>query len=292
MSTNFNGNFLHNLPKALEAKQRIALEAISFSLDAIDIKYNTIINRLSMYRTVEKVQKMPRLERIAIFSDIWSMIDNAHAIMQLFYGAEKKTKRDEAKKLDFTIEGHDSSTGKITKTYYDEYAEPLRVLRNKMDHLSGNLEKIADKKAIQEPMFGTLAYILSNEKTPENSELDVVILTNSSFVREKHSFMTINPADLRRKNILIPVDHLQITAFDSDRINLTNLYEDSLSVREALNTDLASAFAQALRDSAKKRGIKEQDVFETLPGVFTGIMHIKMASAEEVQEMLKQNSEK
>ncbi len=267
---------------ALVPKKRIALEAISFSLDSIEQSYTRLINILSTYQNIQQLQKMQRSDRINVFSGIWSIIDNGHAIIQLMHGAEKKTQQDKEMKLDVLVEAVESETNRAVVSYNASYGRTVGSLRNQMDHLSGNLNKLSNKKASQEPLFGTLSYILSDAATCGAGEFDVVAIASTGFTRDSHKFSLLNPADIRRKSIYHPVDHIQFSAFDSVTISITDLVEDSLNLRKILNTDLASNIASSLRKYAEENNLKEADVFQTLPGEFFGGMRVKMMSADDM----------
>lgn len=278
MEQEFSGNFLHNLPQAIVPKQRIALEAISFSLDTIEQTYLELVAGLSTYLDIKQLRSFQRSDRVSIFSKVWVIIDSSHAVLQLLQGFEKKTKQDSEKKVDFLIEGKGSKTNKVAKTFYADYGEKIRSLRNKMDHLGGNLNAIVSKKASQEPLFGTLSYILSDAENCASGEFDVIVLGSTPFTSDKHSFSALNPTDIRRKIIFHPVDHLQFSAFDGFKVSITDLFEDSINLRRVINTDMASMLSAALKRHARENSLEEKDVFQTMPGEFVGGMKVQMVS--------------
>jgi hypothetical protein len=282
MEGDFEGNFLHNLPKALTPKQRVALEAISFALDSIEQNYLRLIEYLSNFPNPKLVLNLQRRDRVSIFTDIWTIIDNCHSILQLISGFEKKNKKEQEKVLDFVIDGRGSKTNIAVKEYFQAYNETIRTLRNKMDHLSGNLSAIIEKRTPQEPLFGSLSYILSNPQDCASHEFDVVVVASTVFTGGVHTFSALNPADIRRKIIFHPVDHLQFSAFGSTKIKLTDLYEDSMNIRNIMNTDMADGFAESLRKYASENGMNEKELFETLPGEMVFGMHVKMVSDNEL----------
>jgi len=276
MRTDFDGNFLHNLPIALVPKQRIALEAISFSLDSIEQLYAKLTGKLSMYEDMQQLNNIQRPDLVEIFSNIWSIIDNAHSVKQLLHGFDKRTKNDEKNELDFEVAVSGSETNLVAQDYHANYGEKISSLRNKMDHLSGNINAIVEKKSSQEPLFGTLSYILSNAHDCTNGEFDVATISSTVFIKNTHVYSVINPADIRRKNIIHPVDHLQFSAFDSIKIPITDLFEDTVKLRNTINNDMSSSFSTALRKYAKDHNLEEDDVFKAHPGELLMGLRVKM----------------
>ncbi|MGH1456583.1 MAG: hypothetical protein ACRBDI_07370 [Alphaproteobacteria bacterium] len=287
MSDFFKGDFLGNLPRTFNPKQRIAFEAIGFSIEAVHLRYCSILDQLSQYNDHEILNQIPALERVNLFSNIWSMIDQAHAINQLLYQSAKKNKGAKADDFGVSLEG--TKVASAIEEYHSSFSGVLKSLRDNMDHLAGNLDKLAAKKGSQDPMYGSLSYILSNPEGLSNKKMGVVVLSSGSFIREKHNFNAVNPANLGGKSISVPVDHLELSAFGY-KIDLSELYHKIMQLKHLVNTEMAKIFEKEFKKYADDKGIKYEDMFMSLPGAFTGYMQMKLVSEEELQEITKNAS--
>lgn len=276
MADAFNGEFLKNLPQSLHPKQRVALEGISFSIDAIEIKYLRILSVLSQHRDAVSISSMTSLEKTSVFSDVWSIIDHVHAINQLLYNSQKKQKNDE--NTDLIIDLEDTDITEVMSKYDQNFSTKIRSLRNQMDHLGGNLNKTISKKAVQPPLFGSLSYLLTNPEELKEGKLDVVVLSSGPHIKKTHDYAAINPCDFAGKPVNSPVDYIELNAFD-EILNITELFHSIISIKNLYNTTIAAIFEESFKKYAEDKGISFEDLIKPLAGSFTGVLHMQTAES-------------
>lgn len=73
--------FLRRLPQILDSEQRIRLEALVFSADTIDVSYAAIVALTSKY--AESITNITRTDRIRLFANVWTIVDQLHSCRQL-----------------------------------------------------------------------------------------------------------------------------------------------------------------------------------------------------------------
>lgn len=123
-------SFLKSLPEAYPVSQRLLCEGVDLAADTIHfgiVEMATICNEIATAYNPIKSITLP--QRVRLLQAAWSIIDNVHTI-NLIYKSHK-----------FEANIYDAS-------YFSVFGEMSRRLRNKMDHIVGNIENISNAKSL------------------------------------------------------------------------------------------------------------------------------------------------
>lgn len=133
-----DASFLRRIPLIVAPAQRLRIEAIVFASDILSDA------RVRIQDTLLKIGPdgvaIGHVERTTLFASTWVIVDQLNVIRQLLralYPTE-----------------HGRFLGSILKAM-----EPARILRNKMEHLSGSIPNLAAAKGTRSPIFGALNYL-------------------------------------------------------------------------------------------------------------------------------------
>ncbi|WP_343726709.1 hypothetical protein [Burkholderia seminalis] len=218
--------YIRKLPAFLDPVQRVHLESLAFSADAIAISISRIKHIANQYGT--QISSASSTERTEMIIHAWTIVDCVHVIRQTLTALKFKK---------------ESVVNYISK--YDS----ARTLRNKMDHLTGNAKNVSNSKGTS-PTYGCLGYIyISNEDltfangttTPAAAHSMCVM---SGTVLGEQKLKIINPAG---KELRMPSCLFELDAF-GESISLEQAAEDSIG----LISELSSSTEKELRDAAEK----------------------------------------
>jgi len=131
-------SILRRLPVALDRGQRLQLEALVFSADAVMFAMETIW-RITMAAGAA-ADRVSASDRMAVLMAAWSVVDHVHVAREL---------------LRRTITG---DYGPELSAFADTAATATKM-RNVMNHLHTNIPNLAKAKGARPPIFGSLAYL-------------------------------------------------------------------------------------------------------------------------------------
>lgn len=180
------GSFLRVVPSILDREQRLRIDALVFSADVMNAHWN-ILRDIAAF-VGSDTDKMTRVRQSILLSSAWSIIDHLNNVRQL------------ANSLVDPVEGPGPKTALLLNL-----TEPARFLRNKMDHLNGNLKNLAKSKGGGSPLFGGLGYFYC----PKKSE-GYTVVVQAGFLHGGERATFVNPAG---KLLTPPADLFQMTAF-------------------------------------------------------------------------------
>lgn len=126
-------DFLRRLPKCLDPVERLRLETLVFAHDLME----TALGRL--YAVGLAFDENNDAQRLAMFSDAWTIIDQVHVVRQVL----------------LSLTGDDRKSD--TKAFIDDFAAAC-TMRNKMDHLNQNLPNRAKASGRTSALFGMLTF--------------------------------------------------------------------------------------------------------------------------------------
>ena len=178
-------SFLRQLPVCVDEVTRIQFDAIVIASDVISQAYGSVRSLLVQSGDSEECNE---IERAIIIGNIWTIIDQLHAIRYLIQIRSSDPIGPE------TLEFLELSRGASS-------------LRNKMDHLRANIGNLSNKKGSRMPIFGVVSYIYSTDPTLRNLT-SVAVMAGS--LHGDDSFPMINPAN---RAFCPPVDHFHLSAF-------------------------------------------------------------------------------
>lgn len=169
------------------------------------------------------------------------MVDHGHALIQLIRDITNSIKSPQLEK--FCVD-HVNVTG----------------LRNFMDHLSGNLNRLAESKVRRPPVYGALSFaVIRKVEKGEVKELSMLTATAGSLLKEKHVMPVGN---LAGQPIEAPVGFFNLAAIDLQQ-NLSSLHRDAIALRTHFNNEIAERACEILIEAAKMQGLDEEKVLGT-----------------------------
>jgi hypothetical protein len=250
-------SFLRNLPGALDPEQRITLNAFVFACDVITYDFTTIRRITTEYGS--KIGSISLLDRVALFSHAWSIVDQIHIIRQLF-------------KRIFS-EGF----GEKTSAFYNAH-ESATKLRNYMDHLNVNIKNIAEAKKHRPPIYGIISYffvgndeveILENEPIVKSGS--IIAVSGGSTTQSKHKTGLVNPSN---RDIYLPVSQFALFANDYT-FNIEDAVKSLMSICSFLENNLQKNYQTQKREIEQKNNIVINDEDGKLPSQFVLILETR-----------------
>jgi len=137
--------------------------------------------------------------RTALFAHVWSAVDQLHVIRSLL-------RTGEVEKM-----------GPNTRAFY-ERSESASLMRNRMDHVAGNIPNLGAQKGIRVPLFGVLSYFLVEEHQMTRTDVagsvnagTIISVTSGSVPQGKALVALPNPPS---RPIYPPVCQFLFSAFE------------------------------------------------------------------------------
>jgi hypothetical protein len=230
-----NDAFLRRLPKTLNPRERLALEALVFSADSIDASYQSIISLTSALG--EKIPEIQRIQRSLLFTFAWSIIDHLHVCRQLLSSLGVKTK---------------------TAAKFVKETERATDLRNKMDHLKGNIDNLTKSKRPRPPLFGAITYIYISEATDGNALMGGTVLISAGTWSHSLKMEMLNPAG---RPLRLPVSGFQLEAFDK-KVSIERAAHALRDLITDLNHTVEEVSRERLHNIAQEKGIPVERLSE------------------------------
>lgn len=179
---------LRALPSVVEQTMRMRVDALVYAADAISSNWQRL--KTCAIAIGANVDKLDHHGRAAMLSAAWSVVDELDAVRQLVE----------------SMIGPGDEVGPNTTNLLEACA-PVRVLRNKLRHLAGNLKNIARVKGPRSALFGALSWMWCPD--PKSGQAHVVII-QSGMLHGGESMQMVNPAG---KDFAPPADLFQLDAF-------------------------------------------------------------------------------
>jgi hypothetical protein len=190
-------SFLRRLPAFLVPIDRLRLEAIVFSSDVLSNAYQSLCEVAARF---DHFRPFSTRERIALFSCVWTIVDQLDALRQLIQGLTNKT------------------PGPNPPQKFLDLSQNARHMRNCMDHLNGNLKNLS-KKDRRIPLFGTVAYfVVGAGDVRDDSGARIVtggtavVVTAGSIAADELRMLVSLPQG--NQAVQIPVGQFRFDAFD------------------------------------------------------------------------------
>lgn len=181
-------SFLRRLPVALIAKERLRFDAIVTASDISQQSFNSL--RKIALEIKDDISELGNEGRAFALSQCWTLVDQLHAIRQLLIPPAKLA----------------AKPGPFTKALLDS-TKVASLLRNKMDHLSENLQNLSAQKGPRSPLYGSLSYFYS-ETYPLTGGSIVTIMSGA--LHGEDTLPCVNPLE---RSITLPVGQFTLTAF-------------------------------------------------------------------------------
>jgi hypothetical protein len=131
-------SYLRRLPGALDPIERLRFESIVFSSDVVSNAYQALCELAGQF---DVSHPFSTRQRAALFSHAWTIVDQLHVLRQFVLAISNK------------------NPGPNQQKFLDLSAN-ARLMRNRMDHLSGLMKNLSKEKGRQIPLFGAITYFL------------------------------------------------------------------------------------------------------------------------------------
>ncbi|MDM0065298.1 hypothetical protein [Variovorax sp. J31P207] len=131
------GSALRNLPVNLDAKKRVMLDAIRYSIEIFELNYRRVIATVEGWRTADGHPGEGMFA--SVLSDSWAMIDSLHRLQSVVSTMTKKEK----------------ALPPYVKVLRDA-ASNVVVLRNAVQHVTGRIERLVSRR---ETPWGTISWL-------------------------------------------------------------------------------------------------------------------------------------
>lgn len=238
-------SFLRKIPWTIKASDRMELEAIAFAIDAIYLRHRRILDWATKCEP-DSFSKTPHNERLELFLDLWSIVDQVYVLRQLL------TKLD-----------HLPSVAEFLGITKD-----VGHMRNGMDHLPQKIPNIAGKKKSM-PVYGAFSfgrfYWDSSGVNIENFE--IYSITAGSLTHKSHEWPIPNPA--RQGRVLeIPVGMFEFSSFDRT-LDISSLVRNLNKIVDIADKNIE----RIIMDFAAKEGSDAEAMIADHAGSITTVMH-------------------
>lgn len=273
--------FLRRLPGVIAPELRFVLDGIETSLFSIEALHRRAVATLSCY-DAESLFSMDRYTRSNVFSDIWGMVDNAYATIQLLKKfAELKPPQQNSDETKVKSVGLGEDILKKIRGYLELYESDIGSVRNMMDHLHQNIQRVS-RTPKTPPIQGGLSYFFCTVENYLQKKAFIVTLTNNAFVQEKCTISAPNPID---KETVPPIDHIILSALDKTMktrvLDISKLYRDSAQLRKFLNISFEKALIPELEKIAKEENIARDKILECNAHTLTVVADLSFDNNEQ-----------
>jgi hypothetical protein len=256
--------FLKNLPICLDPAERLALEAIGFSLDALGYAYRRLLEAAGELAAYGEA-KLAEFDLTPIFVNAWAIIDHAHLARQLVTSLKPKGERLLA---------------------YVAETETATSLRNRVHHIKSNLKNLSNK-AETPPLFGAFSFIFTepgdfeqqDEGLPVLRRWQVVAVNSGKPVTTVH-LLAKDPGEGQR--IEHPVGYLLFHAFDHE-VSLSELLFSAQRLAEAFEADVRPKVEARVRALADEHGVDPDQLLRETGVALVWRMNVEAVEANALE---------
>ncbi|GFD96367.1 hypothetical protein KUL156_57520 [Alteromonas sp. KUL156] len=196
-------SILRKIPSEIGKKQLLIIDGIRLTVDAIDINFQNLKSHLlNCYKTGTKQLSSEEVTKLLIIST--SIIDFTDKFSKLlsqldyYRGRNNNKRKEKLKKITDIKEIVDISR-----------CQEIILLRNTIQHINGNIDKIVSKK---DTIFGTLrwVHILQKEDSDEHQAISGIITFGKT---ENYYADFINPYSVS-EGVMIGIDEIEYSLGD------------------------------------------------------------------------------
>lgn len=224
------------MPFTVDLELRLRLEAIVFAADTISNAYSRLFE-LSLKLGHEQVSKPDQRgisERIALFKQAWSIVDNVHNLRRLL------------PKLGADIDGLNEFVADL---------EGATLMRNRVDHLGQLLPNIAKSKESAASLYGSLSYVLALPQQNTHRPGTIFFVLQQTGAARPDQEMSIKvPSQFR-----LPAGNFVLCAFDWS-FDLDDVILRLCPLIKALNASVEISITDQIRQKATELGCPESDL--------------------------------
>jgi hypothetical protein len=223
-------SFLRQVPHALEANARLILDCTGWVVDSILISFADL-EKVAQVMPID--QASPELEH-RLFVHFWSIVDQCHTLRSLL------------RRLPSTPHPEISEFIEKTATY--------TLIRNSMDHLSGNLSNLVNSQQPRAPLFGALVWIRVEPTDLIDGQLVsyAACSVSTGAVLGKPMAWMVNTAPL--ESIAEPVSNFHFQALDYS-VDLSGLMADIKVLLQHFENVVKPRVENSIRVGAQSMGL-------------------------------------
>lgn len=248
-------SLLRNLPNIIDSLERMQLDAIVLAADMIAYHWQHM--RASAITAAQDPEKITQLDRVAMISSAWSIIDRLECIRLVAQVGLARIQETAGSKLQKLIDS----------------LQPVNTIRNCMDHLGERLDNFSKAKGDRSALFGSLAYAYCG---PEGKGPFRMAVIQAGMLHNNALMPFVNPVG--RKN-LIPVDHFELTAF-GETVDLVQPVLALEAWLQGIEPQLREKLSSYIKQTAAERGIAENELWEHSGGSFALFLDIAIPEHE------------
>lgn len=257
-------DFLRSLPAVLNAKQRIALDTLVFASDILDHNWRQL--RAGALAVDGEQARVSSAIFAQFFSSAWQIVDQLDLIRQVI--GVMLGKDDPAQETEELL----------------ERLATARSMRNKMDHLSQNIENLSKRTGPRPGVFGSFSYYLSKSDPPTSGHIGV--FKTGQF----HGEETMPVADPRGREMRDVVGMYDLSAFDIT-LQIPECFEALKHWLTNLSEGLEKDISTKCEKIAESEGRDLGSVMASSGGWFSGFFESKFVPPEVGEEMLRRQSQ-
>jgi hypothetical protein len=152
-------SYLARPPAIITLRQRLCLEAISFSINSIATDIQSVRSIAAQHPIAPpKLEDFSQRDKISLCSCLWSIVDQTHMLCKVL------------KELNLGAPYVDS--------FIDNHAPVVSNMPNKMDHLHSQLTNIISSKKSRPTVFGCLSYFVFNStgRTEHGQQYGIIVM--------------------------------------------------------------------------------------------------------------------
>lgn len=208
--------FLRNAPRIVDLENRLIWEVVVNASDAVGHSHQRLLNALAKIvdSQAEGVVVEELKPEICVYC--WSIIDHAHAFMQVVKGLPRKP-------------------AGLLDSFLNKFQESIYDMRNSIKHIKQNIRNISKKKSAS-PIYGSLAFM-----TPLREDLtaEVISFSLGGFQFNEEVGCAIDTTLLPNQN---SVSNILFSSFKSS-LNISDL---CVSMSAVVNSMSETAMSEVL----------------------------------------------
>ncbi len=228
-------DFLHRLPTALDARQRVEFESMGIAIDLIDLAMENLkAGAADIVATADGSPNwsLSRRKRLEMIREAWLIVDQLYALRKLIESAGRS--------IDL----------KSSKTFLSSTSAASK-LRNYMDHLKDQMGNLVARSSPLAPIHGilTFAFLKPDDLAPPDiggyTSWQVAMIMGSAMQLP----LRAETLTSKYKTIVANGDHFALQAFDVT-LDLSGAAARALAFGDDLGTQVEAGF----REAASKAG--------------------------------------
>lgn len=244
-------SYLRSIPRALDLRERLALEVILNASDAISIAHERLLETLRNIDT-QSSETFDDMTRAKLGIDCWTIVDNAHALFQV------------VRKLP-------SGNAFSSHGLMDQYGRTVSAMRNGMDHIHQNINNLAGKKGTRMPLYGSVTFT-----SPLGSDLTFEMRT-VPIGGLQFSEQAFGVFDTWARPLADDVGNISFEAFEN-RLTVSEMIGQLQAALIEFDADLRDKLSQLVAECAQTQGLRPSDIEnETVRGGLIASLRFKLS---------------